>query len=161
MFYEKYFILTVLLLNLLARSIKSQADDYFYDSSIDESKAKEIRENKTRIENELKLSQTTTTEPPPEFFQANEKKNDRFDWNEFYMDKMISEYMKRLQEQQIKNRKAKSDLNHQILSIITLTAFFGITSFIGKTKLIFITLFILKKLIDFLQASHLKHINYV
>ena len=55
------------------------------------------------------------------------------DWDKYYAEKIISEYMKKMQAEQLEKRrlKAKTDLNHPMLSVITLVVFFGLGTFIG------------------------------
>ena len=108
-----------------------EVQDYFYDAEIGEEEVK-----KRQQEEKLKKSQEalSSTEKPPEFFENNKQdESDKLDWNKFYMEKIIGEYMKKMQQEQLEKRKlkSKSDLNHPILSVITLTTFFGTGIFIG------------------------------
>ena len=108
-----------------------EVQDYFYDAEIGEEEVK-----KRQQEEKLKKSQEalSSTEKPPEFFENNKQdESDKLDWNKFYMEKIIGEYMKKMQQEQLEKRKlkSKSDLNHPILSVITLTTFFGTGILIG------------------------------
>ncbi len=82
----------------------------------------------------LKNLQTTTKATTPEFFAPKKTDDQKVEnWDQYYMEKMVKAYMDKYQEEQLQKRRLKfeTDLNHPLLSIITLTAFFGISSFVG------------------------------
>ena len=108
-------------------------DDYFYEASLDKEQIKEIQLKKQAIELEEKSRLSTTTPADPAFFTVKQSQDQNIDWNKYYMDKMIAEYMKKFQLEQLEKRRIKfeTDLNHPLLSIITLSLFFGISSIIG------------------------------
>ena len=115
-----------------------QNDDYFHDEGLTPEQIKKIEQDKLRSELEKKLlnDKLKSTEKPPQFFEKNIEQNDKnknIDWDKYYMEKMMTEYMKKYQQEQLEKRrlKAKSDLNHPMLSVITLVIFFGLGTFIG------------------------------
>ncbi len=109
-------------------------DEYFYDSELSENDIKKIQEEKKLKEELLKNLQTTTKATTPEFFAPKKTDDQKVEnWDQYYMEKMVKAYMDKYQEEQLQKRRLKfeTDLNHPLLSIITLTAFFGISSFVG------------------------------
>lgn len=116
---------------LVVLGVLVKCEDYFYDEGVDEEKVKEMQRNKTLIEEQRRNSETTTTEKEPDWFA----KKDSDDPFAKYMEEAFKEYIKKYQKEQaekLKSRfKSKSDLNHPQLSVITLTAFFGIGVFIS------------------------------
>ena len=112
-------------------------DDYFYSPDLTSEQIKKAEEERAHKELEQKQieEKAKSTVQTPEFFRANEKneKNNEIDWDKYYMEKIMSEYMKKYQQDQLEKRrlKAKSELNHQVLSVITLVTFFGLGTLIG------------------------------
>jgi hypothetical protein len=111
----------------------AEDQDYFYDADLKQEDIKKIQEEKKKEELLRKSRETTTLAREPDFFTVKANKDQEIDWNKFYMQKMIEEHMKKYQEEQLELRRKKfeNDLNHPMLSIITLTSFFGISSIIG------------------------------
>lgn len=135
MAFKIYHILLFLvcLCNLYA-VINSQDDsDYFYEADLTEEEVNKAKKETKKEREYLKSIQTTTPATTPAFFVREKSKDQDVNWEEYYMEKMVAQYMKKYQEEQLEKRRQKfeSDLNHPLLSIITLTGFFGIGSIIG------------------------------
>ena len=108
-------------------------DDYFYDADLTEDEVNKAKEETLKEREHLKNIQTTKPATTPAFFAKKKSKDQDINWEEYYMEKMVAQYMKKYQAEQLEKRRQKfeSDLNHPLLSIITLTGFFGIGSIIG------------------------------
>ena len=108
-------------------------DDYFYESGLDENQVQEMHNKRIEEEALKKSLETTTLKTTPAFFAAKESKDQDIDWNKYYMETMVKAYMKKYQDEQLEKRRLKfeSDVNHPMLSIITLTTFFGVSTMIG------------------------------
>lgn len=109
-------------------------DDYFYDAGLTDDDVKQIQIDKKKEIDLKKKLETTKKATTPAFMAVKEKTEDQeMDWNKYYMEKMVKTYMKKYQNEQMEKRRLKfeSDLNHPLLSIITLTTFFGVSSVIG------------------------------
>lgn len=109
-------------------------DDYFYDTKLSDAEIDQIQAEKQREQELAEREKAKATVTAPAFFAKLEEKPDQdIDLQRLYMEQMMKIYMKKYQEEQLEKRRAKfkSDLNHPMLSIITLTCFFGINSIIG------------------------------
>jgi hypothetical protein len=138
--YLAFFLLFVWIYITVAeddQGVINSNDDYFYSPNITVDQIKKAEEDRIlkELENKKNEERSKSTEKPPDFFKANEKneKNNEIDWDKYYMEKIMSEYMKKYQQEQLEKRrlKAKSELNHPVLSVLTLVTFFGLGSFIG------------------------------
>ncbi|CAF1030988.1 unnamed protein product [Brachionus calyciflorus] len=111
---------------VLLLSTLSSAQDYFYEDGLSPQQIEEIRINKTRVELEKRLKETTTTELPPDWF--NKKPNEDDPLSKFMQEK-FKEYLEQFKKEQADKIKAqfksKSNIDHSFWSLITLTVFFG------------------------------------
>lgn len=120
---------------------EQQDDDYHYKPDLSDDQIKKLEEEKRlrelekqrKEQEELRRIQDENKQPD---FLEKIKENDKsanFNMEKFYMEKIMSEYMKKYQQEQLEKRrqKAKSDLNHPMLSVITLIVFFGLGTIIG------------------------------
>lgn len=125
--------------NLYKRDIKYSKrsdDDYFYDDSLTKEEIEKIQKQKQeeeRLRKEKEEAEKKKEKPPEWVEEVNEKiRKDPF---EEMMKTKIEEYIKKYQKEQMdkfrEKSKSKSDLNHQLLSIITLSVFFGSGIVIG------------------------------
>ncbi len=130
-------LISLLLLCSLYIQCIANNDEYFFEPDLTEEQIQKIEQEKRIQEAEKKRleEESKKKEEPPEFFKKNEQndKNNKMDWDKYYAEKIISEYMKKMQAEQLEKRrlKAKTDLNHPMLSVITLVVFFGLGTFIG------------------------------
>jgi len=117
--------------------------DYFYDSSLTEEEIEKAKNEKKQSAS-LNQIETSTKTDPNWFKESNKPVEDPFaNFIDFFSSKsqenntdkqqmppMIKEMMLKYQAEQMEkwrqSRKSTSNLNHQVLSIITLSAFFGI-----------------------------------
>lgn len=110
---------------------RAQDPDYFYEDSLSKDEIEMIKkERQSKLEEAKRLS-TTTSEPDPEWFAKTDAAENPM---EEYMKKMMQDYIKKYQKEQMDKIRAsskKSDLNHPLLSIITLSVFFGSGIVIG------------------------------
>ena len=122
--------------NLDKNKNKDQNDDvdYFYDQHLTQEeieKRKKEAEEAEMMRKQQEKEKKKNEEQEPEWFQkAKENKDDPF---ADFMKKQVEEYLKNYRKEQIDKLKSKtkSDLNHQLLSIIFLSAFFAAGTFIG------------------------------
>jgi hypothetical protein len=105
-------------------------DDYFYDDKLSKEEIDSLKKNRQLEWQRAAESASTTTEPTPEWFNRNESENSEM---QKYMEEQIKEYLKKYQKEQMEKMKLKkkSDLNHPLLSVITLSVFFGSGIVIG------------------------------
>jgi hypothetical protein len=102
-----------------------KTEDYFYDETLSQAEIEE-QQKKRKLEEEARLKAlTTTTEPPPEWFDKQEE-NPMMS----YIKQECQKYVKKHFEEMSKT-KTKSNLNHSMLSVVTLTGFFSLGIFIG------------------------------
>ncbi len=130
----QYLVQTAVILSIYQNIAAQEEDDYFYDSALSEKDIKNIQQEKELEQQRLKSLQTTIKATTPEFFAQKKSEDQKVDnWDEFYMKKMVQTYMDKYQEEQLEKRRKKfeTDLNHPLLSVITLTTFFTVTSIIG------------------------------
>jgi hypothetical protein len=115
--------------------------DYFYDSSLTEEEIEKAKNEKKQSAS-IKQVETTNKTDPNWFKESNKPVEDPFaNFLDFFSSKsqnntdkqpmppMMKEMMLKYQAEQMEkwrqSRKSTSNLNHQMLSIITLSAFFG------------------------------------
>lgn len=135
LFYSLLITYTIIICVWAAPTEDTDVDrDYFYDTKLSDSEIDQIQVDKQRERELAERERAKVTVTAPAFFAKQEEKPDQdIDLQKLYMEQMMKIYMKKYQEEQLEKRRAKfeSDLNHPMLSVITLTCFFGISSIIG------------------------------
>jgi hypothetical protein len=119
------------------KNSKRSDDDYFYDDSLTKEDIEKIQKKKQeeeQIRKEKEQSEKKAEEDQPNWFKEINEQNSKDPFEEMMKTK-IEEYIKKYQKEQMdkfrEKYKSKSDLNHQLLSIITLSVFFGSGIVIG------------------------------
>lgn len=127
-------LVSVLVLASTAAQAKSvlakRSDDYYFPENVDQEEADRlIAEKKAKEKAEAEeRARLETTEKPPEFFKLEET-----DFSQLINKEMAAEMLKKFQKEQMEKQKSKnkSDINHQMWSIITLALFFGTGIVVG------------------------------
>ena len=111
------------------KNANSEDDDYFHEEGVDEEEAKKRDEEKKRQaeeaakrrEEEENAKKTNNEEPDPSLSLK------ETDFGSFLTNERIAELLKNFQKEQMEKHKSKnkSDIDHQLWSVITLTLFFG------------------------------------
>jgi hypothetical protein len=113
---------------------KTQDDiDYFYDQDLTQEeieKRKKENQEAEKMKKQQEKEKTNQEQEPAWFQKAKENTDDPF---ADFMKKQVEEYLKNYRKEQIEKlkTKTKSDLNHQMLSIVFLSAFFAAGTLIG------------------------------
>lgn len=106
--------------------------DYFYDESLNQESIEKLKQEK-EIEASKKRQEEDANkkkEEDPAWFI---KENDPENVIDVFMKQQIDTYLKKYRKEQIEKLKSKkkSDLNHQVLSIVFVSAFFVVGTLIG------------------------------
>ena len=122
--------LSLLVVLAQAKSVEKRSDDYYFPEGVDQEEADRLIAEQRAKEKALaeERARLETTEKPPEFFKLDET-----DFSQLINKEMAAEMLKKFQKEQMEKQKSKnkSDINHQMWSIITLALFFGTGIVVG------------------------------
>ena len=115
-------------------SVKEPEPDYFYDEGMDKAQIEELQRQKDVAKKQAQEEEERKNAEleDPEWFKEAKAVDDEDPFKEF-MKKQMADYIKKYRKEMMDKLKAKSksDLNHPLLSVITLTAFFGSSITVG------------------------------